>query len=325
MILADQCNYMKRELRKTSNKSTGHRCDRKLLSRKWDPWGTDRWSFEVLAHYQVGQPSLHLLKYLYISVFLKARKALKRGPAWIPDDSIHWTPFIFPSHTSHRHEHLGMPTQPNSYPKNLPILSPATVWKWNKNCSFNGIFRYSTTLLISPSMNRLQQSNKNCKGLWVLLDGSLWPITAVDVVKLHEQHRTEEPKPSWRLCPCGRISSPQAGKEWDGRQVTGFSGVIMKIPVMKNLEWFEGESNLVKQHWKWLQSGGFAMTHDLQVPTQPKKHVQNVALIASWRTQQGWMDMFHLLQHPGFRVRMTFVSVLAGGCVSKKWPQKAMT
>ena len=86
----------------------------------------------VLAHYQVGQPSLHLLKYLYISVFLK--------------------------------------------------------------------------------------------GLWVLLDGSLWPITAVDVVKLHEQHRTEEPKPSWRLCPCGRISSPQ-------------------------------------------------------VPTQPKKHVQNVALI----------------------------------------------
>ena len=146
MTLADQCNYMKRELRKTSNKSTGHRCDRKLLSRKWDPWGTDRWSFEVLAHYQVGQPSLHLLKYLYISVFLKARKALKRGPAWIPDDSIHWTPFIFPSHTSHRHEHLGMPTQLNSYPKNLPTLSPATVWKWNKNCSFNGIFWYSTNL-----------------------------------------------------------------------------------------------------------------------------------------------------------------------------------
>eukprot|EP00434_Breviolum_minutum_P016753 symbB.v1.2.014776.t1/scaffold1059.1/size140537/4 len=86
----------------------------------------------VLAHYQVGQPSLHLLKYLYISVFLK--------------------------------------------------------------------------------------------GLWVLLDGSLWPITAVDVVKLHEQHRTEAPKRTWQLCPCGRISSPQ-------------------------------------------------------VPTQPKKHVQNVALI----------------------------------------------
>lgn len=223
MTLAEQCNYMKRELCKTSNKSTGHRCDRKLLSRKWEPWGTDRWSFEVLGHYQAGQRSEQLLKHLYISVFLKARKDLKRGPAWIPDDSTHWTPFIFPSHTSHRHESLGMPTQLNSYPKQIPILSPATVWELNENCSFNGIFWYSTTLLISPgrSMNRLQQSNTNCKGLWVLLDGSLWPITAADVVKLHEKHRTEVPKRRWQLCPCGRISSPQAGKEWDRRQVAG--------------------------------------------------------------------------------------------------------
>ena len=68
------------------------------------------------------------------------------------------------------------------------------------------------------------------------------------------------------------------------------------------------------------------MTHDPQVPTQPNKQVQNVALIASWRTQQGWMKMLHLLQHGGFsRVRMTFVSVLAGGCVSKTDGQRKLT
>ncbi len=69
-------------------------------------------------------------------------------------------------------------------------------------------------------MNRLQQSNKNWKGLWVLLDGSLWPITAVDVVKLHEKHRTEVPKRSWQPCPC-RISSRQVGRNEMGDKSPG--------------------------------------------------------------------------------------------------------
>ncbi|CAJ1354817.1 unnamed protein product [Effrenium voratum] len=46
------------------------------------------------------------------------------------------------------------------------------------------------------------------QGLWVLMDGSLWPITALDVaqaLELYEQSRAS----SWSYCPCPAPLEPQ--------------------------------------------------------------------------------------------------------------------
>ncbi|CAJ1332317.1 unnamed protein product, partial [Effrenium voratum] len=39
------------------------------------------------------------------------------------------------------------------------------------------------------------------QGMWVPLDGSLWPITAADVAHVLELHQRTRPRP-WRSCPC---------------------------------------------------------------------------------------------------------------------------